>query len=324
MSTRQGQSINSHFAFKLKDPSDYPACFNSRDRKEPKNSYCRGICMNDGALHEFQLAFICEEKSDRNMELLQLFENNRNKGVPSAIKIPTLPEQIMFDDVKSRIKGSKRLPIGIERGTLKVKSLNLTTEVGKLVLCSKLKYASVFMKNIFKEIQYAKENIIVLDPTELLIDIKDSLTNYYSSDFDNVIDKIISFLKNQKTKDVNNVVVILSVTKMIGTLTDRDMKLTEFFNECEKSGNTHVLILDEANKIKNYMFDGWFSKVDLSEGLYVGNGVVEQGVLKISSISKELSNPVPPNYGFYIVEGMYSVVKLIEFEKIEVIDDDED
>ena len=324
MSTRQGQSINSHFAFKLKDPSDYPACFNSRDRKEPKNSYCRGICMNDGALHEFQLAFICEEKSDRNMELLQLFENNRNKGVPSAIKIPTLPEQIMFDDVKSRIKGSKRLPIGIERGTLKVKSLNLTTEVGKLVLCSKLKYASVFMKNIFKEIQYAKENIIVLDPTELLIDIKDSLTNYYSSDFDNVIDKIISFLNNQKTKDVNNVVVILSVTKMIGTLTDRDMKLTEFFNECEKSGNTHVLILDEANKIKNYMFDGWFSKVDLSEGLYVGNGVVEQGVLKISSISKELSNPVPPNYGFYIVEGMYSVVKLIEFEKIEVIDDDED
>ena len=256
--------------------------------------------------------------------MLRLFEENKKKGDFPVVKIPTLPEQVMLDDVKNKIKGSKRLPVGIERGTLKIKSLNLTVEVAKVILCLKLKFASTFMKNIFKEIQYAKENLIVLDPTELLIDMKDSLTNYYSNDLDSVVDKIISFLNNQKTKDINNVIVIISVDKLLKSLTEKDIKLTELFDECEKSGNTHVLILDEATKIKNYQFDGWFSRIDVSEGLYVGNGVSEQGVLNISSISRELSNPVPINYGFYIADGMYNVVKLIEFEKIEVIEDDED
>ena len=324
ISSRCRQSIKFNIAFKLKDVYDYCECFGVRNKMEPKNSYCRGICMNDGVLHEFQLAFISEDKLERNKELLRLFEENNNKGVSSAVKIPTLPEQVMFDDVKNKIKGSKRLPIGIERGTLKIKSLNLTAEVAKIILCSKLKNASIFMKNLLKEIQYARENLIVIDPAELLIDMKGSLTNYYSKDLDSVVDKIINFLNNQKTKDVNNVIAIISVDKFLKSLTEKDVKLTELFDVCENSGNSHVLILDETNKIKNYQYEGWFSKIDDSEGLFVGNGVSEQGVLKISSISRELSDPVPINYGFYIADGMYNIVKLIEFEKIEVIEDDED
>ena len=324
LSSRYRQPFKFNIAFKLKDAYDCCELFGVREKVEPKNSPCRGICINGGVLHEFQLAYISEDKVERNKELLRLFEENKKKGDFPVVKIPTLPEQVMLDDVKNKIKGSKRLPVGIERGTLKIKSLNLTVEVAKVILCLKLKFASTFMKNIFKEIQYAKENLIVLDPTELLIDMKDSLTNYYSNDLDSVVDKIISFLNNQKTKDINNVIVIISVDKLLKSLTEKDIKLTELFDECEKSGNTHVLILDEATKIKNYQFDGWFSRIDVSEGLYVGNGVSEQGVLNISSISRELSNPVPINYGFYIADGMYNVVKLIEFEKIEVIEDDED
>ena len=72
------------------------------------------------------------------------------------------------------------------------------------------------------------------------------------------------------------------------------------------------------------MFDNWYAKFDTSEGLYVGNGVADQGVLRISTITREMSDPIPPNYGYYICEGMHYVVKLIEFEKIEVDQDDEE
>ena len=180
------------------------------------------------------------------------------------------------------------------------------------------------MKNIVKEIQYAKENLVILDPTQVLGDLKGSVTNYYDSDFDNVLEKIKKFIQNQKSKDVNNIIVIISVNKLISSLNDESMAFSDFVDECAKSGNSYILGVDESSKIKNYMFDNWYGKFDVSEGVFVGNGVSDQSILRISTITREMSDPMPPNYGYYICEGMHYVVKLIEFEKIEVDQDDEE
>ena len=324
LSSKVEQTMNSHFAFKLKEIADYGSCFGVRERKEPKSNFGRGICINEETLHEFQLAFIAEDKVERNNILLQAFEKVKNSNVEPALKIPALPDQVMLDDVKGKIKGAKRLPVGIERGTLKIRSLDLTVETGKLVICSKIKYAATFMKNIVKEIQYAKENLVILDPTQVLGDLKGSVTNYYDSDFDNVLEKIKKFIQNQKSKDVNNIIVILSVNKLISSLNDESMAFSDFVDECAKSGNSYILGVDESSKIKNYMFDNWYGKFDVSEGVFVGNGVSDQSILRISTITREMSDPMPPNYGYYICEGMHYVVKLIEFEKIEVDQDDEE
>ena len=58
--------------------------------------------------------------------------------------------------------------------------------------------------------------------------------------------------------------------------------------------------------------------------MYIGAGVEEQSILKVTAYGRELSEALPVNYGFYIEEGNFAVVKLIEFERMEENEDDEE
>ena len=323
LAERFRQTINSLLLFKLKDVNDYSYFYSVRQLKEPKPNFGRGICYNDGVLHEFQLAFACDDLDKEGEFILSTIDDIRKKDLPQAKKIPSLPEQIQIDDIKSKLKGAKRLPVGIERGTLSIKSLNLTTEVGKMILCIKMKYAFGFVSNLITEIQYSKENLIVLDPSEFLTKKKDSIKNYYDNNIETVIDKIISYIEEKKNTSCNNIIVICSMAKLINKLSDSN-KISDLFSACKKSGNSYVLIVDEASKVQGYSFDEWYKSIDLSEGLYVGIGVDSQNILRIANYSRDLSQAIPINYGYYICDGLYNVIKLIEFERIEEIDDDED
>ena len=323
ISDRYRQSIKSLLLLKLKDPTDYGYFYSLKKTKEPKSNFCRGICRNEDELHEFQLAFACEDLDKENDVIMSAIEEIRKKDMPPVKKVPVLPEQVQYDDIKDKLKGARRLPVGIERGTLSIKSLNLTADIGKLILCIKMKYAFGFVNNIITDIQYAKENLIVIDAVELLKKKKDKIKNYYDTDFEKNLDNIIKFVESKRNTNSNNIIVICSISKLIPKLSDAT-KIDELFNACSKSENSYVLIVDEATKLQGYVYDEWFKAVDVSEGVFVGIGVDSQNILKINSFARELSVPLPVNYGYYIYDGLYSVIKLIEFERIEEVNDDED
>ena len=85
-----------------------------------------------------------------------------------------------------------------------------------------------------------------------------------------------------------------------------------------------MLIVDEASKLGEHNYDNWFKFIDTSQGLYIGVGVEEQNILRVTAYGRELSKRLLANYGFYIQEGEFSIIKLIEFERMEENDDDEE
>lgn len=308
-------------ALKLKDPSDYPFLFNVRQSIEPRDIFGRGICK-DEILHEFQTAFLCEDRLKETDCLQELFNEVEMKKYPKVIPIPTLPEQVKLENVKKKLKGLNSIPIGIEKGTLITKRLNLTTEVGKAIITSKLKYTDFFIKSIITELSSFPSNTVLFDPTKALEDQKDKVKIYANEKFDESIDKLIEFINSTKA-DTKLVVIIYSLNKFISKLDDSS-KIEELFEKFKKNGYAHILIVEEYNKIKEYVYEEWFKSIDTSEGVHIGPGVDEQSLFKITSYSKELTIRQPKNYGYYISEGIYHIVKLIEFEKIEVMEDDED
>ena len=317
------QSIPFALPLKLKELSDYGYCFGLPDKKQPKGNFGRGVCRND-VLHEFQTAFICEERTEQNGVLLSLFEELNSQNMESAIKIPSLPEQITLDEIKDKIKGVKKIPVGIQKGSLAVKSFNLTVDVGKIVLSNKMKYLRGFIKSFIDEIMYLNENIIVIDPCEFIPDISSKVKNYFASNFDDSIDKVIDFVEKQKdVTDKNTVIVIASVARLLSKLEDSS-KISDLFSKCRSTSNSFIVVADEVSKVKDLSYESWFSGIDISQGVYIGPGVDEQNLLKISNYTRELSVQLPRNYGYYIAEGSYYVIKLIEFERVEESEDDED
>jgi hypothetical protein len=49
----------------------------------------------------------------------------------------------------------------------------------------------------------------------------------------------------------------------------------------------------------------------------------DQSSFKINNYNRDLGKQMPKNYGYYIADGMYNIIKLIEFERIEDDPDDE-
>ena len=307
---------------KLKDPNDYGYLLGGKGKIEPKDIFGRGICFN-GIMHEFQTAFVCEERTEESTKLLELFETLNKNNLPRAVRIPTLPEQVLLEDVASKLKTLKKVPIGIEKGVLEIKTFNMFTEVGKLVLTNKLKYTKSFVNSFVDEIIALKQNLIVFDPTSGLSMIQPKVSNYVTKDFDTKIDQVMDFVEKSKDSDKFTLLIINSLSKLIGKLSD-SFKIDSLFDKFNVCGNACILIIDEASKLSEHTYDSWFKFIDTTQGLYVGIGVEDQSILRVTSYGRELSERLPANYGFYIQEGGYSIIKLIEFERMEENEDDEE
>ena len=317
------QSIPFALPLKLKEITDYGYCFGKTDRKQPKDLFGRGICFNE-ELHEFQTAFICSERTEENKFVLNLIDELNSKNIEPCVRIPSLPEQVMLDDIKNKLKGINRIPVGIEKGTLVVRTFDLTVDVGKIVLSSKLKYLKYFLKSFIDEVLYLQYNMIVIDPSELMPEISSKVKNYFKDNFDEKLDKIMEFIDNKNEKDdKHNVILVNSIGKLMSKMSDTS-KIESLFEKCKTSNNFHILIADENSKVRDLSYESWFASVDVSEGIFIGPGVDDQNILKISNYTRELSMALPKNYGYYIAEGSYHVVKLIEFEKVEESEDDEE
>mgnify|MGYP002855346699 CR=1 FL=1 len=318
------QLMSFALALKLKEAIDYGYAHGLTERKEPKNIFGRGICKNDGVLHEFQTAFICKDRTKENQVLLTLFEELSSKNMEQAKKIPTLPDQVTLQEVSSKLTGIKKIPVGIEKGSLNIKTFDLTVEIGKLVLSSKLKYLTSFMKSFIDEILAIKETLIVLDPTEVMPEVKQKVPNYFFDELDDKLDKIMEFMDKQKENSTKNTIIIInSITKLISKL-ENSTKVKDLFKKCKESGNCYIVIADESPKIKDQIYEEWFKSIDTSEGVFIGPGVEEQNTLRITTYGKDLGKPMPKNYGYYIAEGMYHIIKVIEFERKEESEDDEE
>ncbi len=304
---------------KLKDPGDYQVLFNSRQKIEPRDIFGRGICKNE-ILHEFQTAFVCEERTEETNFLLQLFEEIQKKGYTPAKKIPTLPEQVMVDDIKSKLKGLASMPVGIEKGTLNIKRFNMLQEVCKLAISPKLKYTRFFVKSFIAEAILLKQNVAIIDPFKELALFNGKVFKYIDANFDAELDALVEYSKGENVKET--IIVIYSLDKLSAMLED-PMKIGTFFDDISKNDKIKILLADEVNKLKDLVYESWFKYVDKSQGLYIGRGAEEQSILKISSYGKELSEALPKNYGIFIDEGSYYISKLIEFEREEVDEEDE-
>ena len=319
--TRFKQLIPFSLCLRLKDSMDCAQQFNAREKKEIKDLFGRGICKNE-VLHEFQTISICKDRTENNSKIIELIEETINKEYKRYIKVPVLPEQITIEEIKDKLKNPKKLVVGINRNDIKTMYLNFTDSYGKLILISNQKYAKYFLSSLVEEIKIMSQNVIVIDPSSQLLESKEKADIYINNDIDEKMEEVTTFVNNEENTN-NTYVIINSLSKTFDKMNDETLIQT-FIGENYSNEKLSIIIIDEAKKLFDYTYEDWFRRLDISEGLFLGVGVDEQSVLKVSNYSKEYSMKHPINYGYYVSEGNGSLIKLIEFEKAVEAEDDEE
>ena len=92
-------------------------------------------------------------------------------------------------------------------------------------------------------------------------------------------------------------------------------KFTTLLTDSKKNGNIKYIIVDTIDTIKSINFEPWYkSNVDLSEGIWLGNGIGNQFTLKVTTNSRILRAEVEPGFGYVIYKGKATLIKLMTDE----------
>lgn len=303
------------YTFKLKDLSDYSSVLGIRVRTYPREIFGRGLCRLDD-VHEFQVASILENEDNLNNYILEFINNQNNLTNNKVKKIPILPNVVGITDVKENITTINEVPIGIDKKELEIINVDYLSNLGNIITSTKLDNTKNFVKSllhIFNNIH--NNNLIVIDSQKQLELKKEEYRNYYTDDFDNVLLKINEYVVNSINSKSNNsgVILIYGLNKFINKLSNAT-KLNELINNIKKYEKISLIIGEDYNKIKNYCFESWFTSIfNLNNGIWIGRGITDQNLLRLTSVSKEMTKDYKNDMGYLVDDGMALLCKLIDF-----------
>ena len=99
--------------------------------------------------------------------------------------------------------------------------------------------------------------------------------------------------------------------------------LENFTKEIKNTENISLIIADDYKKIKKSEFDNWYRNIQNdTDGIWIGTGLSDQNLFKMSKITKEMGYNYKNNFGFVIRDGRAELLKLIEQKENKVGDQD--
>ena len=88
----------------------------------------------------------------------------------------------------------------------------------------------------------------------------------------------------------------------------------KFMQKIYTNGHFGVLGIDDSRKLKNVQYEDWYTHIFPSEnGIWIGKGIDEQGILKTDDFNTEFKGTIPNDIGFKVEDGSMEIIKLLNF-----------
>ncbi|MDD3187344.1 MAG: type VII secretion protein EssC [Bacilli bacterium] len=311
------QNFAQKLSLRMNDISDYNSILGNVHKLEPGKLVGRGLVKLDN-IYEFQTATI----SDNNeLEYIkETVSNIKEKYTLKAPNIPILPSIVSFDTVVKSYKNLNTVPIGIEKESLDVSTIDLKKQLISLISAQNIIDNKTFIYSYIKELELLNNNnLIVIDALKLFDENTFGKANYSNKDLYNIYNKleksIEEYNQNLDKNYQNNLVIIIGLEALINNieLTKKaDLKL--FFENAKKSNKFNFIIMENDSLLKKYAYEDWYRlNIISNQGIWLGNGVTEQYVIKISKMDKSLYQEINNKFGYLVENGNPVLVKLIDY-----------
>jgi S-DNA-T family DNA segregation ATPase FtsK/SpoIIIE len=321
--SRLAQYLPNHLVLQMNDKYDYSSLL-ARTKIEPAPISGRGLCRLDD-VYEFQAA-VPTEKPTLNEFILDKIKVLCEQMPNSAPKVPVLPDVVSVAYCSDQMTGLSSVPIGVEKESLKVRSIDLTRNTAHVIMGSELldikNFASLFVKEIANA---AQKNCYVFDAEKIAADFSSLVTYYDNNLLENFknFGKIIFDMYNKYKEsgfDVNTlnddpsyVCIILGIDKFKTLLGgDFDGAFSGLLTMVKGMPKVSFVIVDTADNIKKREFEPWYKDtLPGTRGIWVGNGIANQYTLKSTLPSRVLSAKIDKDFGYFIDGNTTVLVKLI-------------
>ncbi len=314
---RLRQNFKQNLVLQFNDPSDYSSVLPGVRKKEPSKVFGRGLISLD-SIYEFQTAYPYAE--EKMIDYIKVIGNKLNVICDyKAKRIPILPEVVNFDSVRDVLGNLSTIPFGIEKDSLEIATVNLQNKYMYTITGEDISTEVDFFKGLSNVItQVPNTKCVILDSNSILSDVNSNNVVYSTDTCYEGFDKLNAFYEAEKVSKSNTNVVcmILGINSLLNKLsTIEKSKLTTLLSSAKDVGNITFLVADSIDNIKGLAFEAWFKdNADLSEGIWIGNGISNQFTLKVTTSARLLRAELAPNFGYIVIKGKAYVIKLLANE----------
>ena len=321
---RLKQNFKQNVVLQFNDTGDYSSILGNIDKKYPSKIYGRGLIQLDD-VYEFQTAYpynhekMVEYIRTISLKLADLYADRKAKP------IPILPENVTKDFVSDYLGNMETVPVGVFRDSLNIATLNCIKNYSSIISSNDISEYKNFVYNlydIFKSINNITISVIdtmqIFEDNDeidlintqfeeklntLLQEMSDNYVKYRDSNYDNTIFNNID----------KKVVMIVGLSDLLSRISiDKKNEFTTALSMIKDMGIYHLVIIDNNDKLKQQAYEQWYrDSIDNSNGVWLGNDILEQSSLKLNISPRELREDLGDDFGVLVYKGKPFVIKLL-------------
>lgn len=325
------QNFKQVLCLQMTDKMEYTNVLGKTDGVEPMERLGSGILMEDGIV-EFQTGFICPAEVQDCYKRTQALSAEcamKWKG-EKAPRVPVLPEHVSIRDLCDTPAGisMNSVPIGIEKDSMKVCFRSFADSYLNLLLYSSLPEIPYFQLLGEMLSRGADRQVIMLDAGKQLEHGLKPSYRLAAGDAETV--GIITELFNMTVKRHNEtkaadtagekrpaypetVIMIVDLKGLYDRLKGNELaaaQLEAVLKMGRSDLNMFALLLQESRFVTSMSMHEWYSGLPNRDGLWLGDGITMQSVLKVDNLRRE--STAGEQFGYVVQRGKARIIKLLE------------
>ncbi len=317
------QNFKMTMTMQLNDESDYAVVVGKTDGLVPSKYKGRGLVALD-RVYEFQTAN-CSDAEDTFDFLSRYCAGLREKATSFARRIPILPNIVKLADVESNLSDLKSVPVGIGKKSLNAATCNIFGKVAIPVAAQEIHQTASFMEE-WLTVLSKLTRVVYVDAEQILNADKISGAELVSDSYEAYVHTLFAEMVNRNNtyKEANldveslesferRVIVLVGYKRFFSKLTpDGQEKMRLVLLKAESIYKLHFVIVDAVSDFGSYNYDDWFKRqITGADGIWVGDGIADQYMLKINKITNELYEEIGDEYGYVLNRNKPTLVKLL-------------
>ena len=328
---RLTQNFKQVLCLQMTDKMDYSNVLGKTDSLEPMERIGSGILADEGIV-EFQTGFIFPENvqdSFKRMKAISAEQALAWKG-ERAPRVPILPEHVSIRDLSDTTPAIRMssVPIGVDKESMGICYYNFADNYLNLLLYSSFPEIPLFQ--LLGEMLCSNERrqVYMIDAGNQLehgIHPPYRLAKNTAEAIDIVSELFdLNVKRHNETKEADEagikrpeypeVVIMIADLKGLFDRLKGDKILTEKLDAILLMGrcdlNMFALLLQESRFVTSMSMREWYVGLSNREGIWLGDGITMQSILKVDNLRREVSTG--DQFGYIVQRGKARVIKLLE------------
>ncbi len=318
------QNFNLIYALQQNNDADYMSIFGNIRGKVPAKIKGRGLFKKD-KIYEFQTASIKEE--EENKYILDVCQTLSMNTKLRAKRIPVLPEIVDYLSVREQVTANLDVVVGINKENLSVEKYNFSKNPIHLICSYDIENIDAYLHAFVNQVTYQNyASMLFFNTTEHEIRNVNLNGKYVTKNIEETFIQILDYIEKVYANYENAgfdekvlqsqkrmICVIYGLYNFINKLSDDVKKrMSDVIKKDVQIGIVSFVLLDNPDVIRQFAYEEWFkSGVDTSKGIWIGSGVADQSLFKISKITRDDREDIPNNFGYVINNAKLAKVKLL-------------